>query len=213
LQNVSFGTVINGTTSIAKRSNYPCVESPNTVLDKYLYDILDKLNLDTTFSSIIHTIVGGVLSKQTYRNKTKKAIVLVVINYIYTYNDYYLDYPECAKKLEVSKKCTTLGIRIVSSCIHMYFPNYKEILIPKQSTLELIKKNNLSNYTKTFSKLLEFLDTHTQHQLVYSRLAFEKAVVWYIIKSHWTESQFCEKFEINSEILNEIVHEIKKVGY
>jgi hypothetical protein len=204
------GTVVNGNSNIAKRSNYITKESSDSLLGKYLRETVKKMGIkNIIFTNVIHTIMSGILSKETFRNKNKKAIVLVVINVVYTFNDEYLDYLDCAKMLDLSLKCVTKASRIVNNCIHMHFPEYKEMLIPKQTTDELIIKYDLSKYTETYKKLLEYTSKKGQVDIIGSTSrVIEIGVLWYILKnvSHeYTITEYTQKFDIEIQKLQKVV--------
>ena len=210
LSTVSLGTYISGNTDFARKNNNYPASAPCNMLDVYTSEILTKVGVSGEFVDTIYTLVNRVLSKQTYRNKTKKAIVLCVIKSVCMYNDYQMDYTKGAKTLGISMSCLTKASRIVTNCIYMHFPDYKYLFVAKQSIKELTSTYGLSEYNDTLFQITEHVKKYING---YTNLVLEKGVLWYILmnvsQNVLTCNEYSSSFDISEDVVKEIAYKIE----
>lgn len=120
------GTVISGKSKMALKNNNLVKSASHRVLDHYITDILKILGVEPDI--VIYYVVDSIMSKNAFRNKSKKAIILVVTKYTLESNKRSFDIHLAIKMLGISETYVTKANKVLSTHLSMYLPEYKYLL-------------------------------------------------------------------------------------
>ena len=208
-------SIITGTSKMARKNNYSSLTvDKNKPLSDYISNLINQIGQSHGYDNIIFTLVEKIMNDCVYRSNTKKAIVLVVIHYIHMYFDIELDPINVySQKLELNSKFITKGIKIVTNYVHMYLPDYKKYLVPKQNFEELLTQNGMTHLRKTIDDLY----CHTLNSITEQKDTTKKGILWYVINSkskdeyEYTLDEYCKLFKVTYNTVVRVSDKITEI--